>query len=216
MASDPPDSDHFARSVAYSTGLRLGRALGEILSALMRALASKGDRMSTVESELRQALDEITEPTAKAEVRRVLAELPTAFVLADMLEVLDEREHLRRGLASAIHEPLISQEAVEAWVEQWAQEEPAMATDELGTTTLGEELPNDREQIEHTLDYEVSTSRDEVLKVLNDLPDDCTLDDILHTLYVRLEIKQGIWSLDNEPTFTQAEVEQSLSRWLTN
>jgi hypothetical protein len=101
-------------------------------------------------------------------------------------------------------------------VEQWAREEPA--TSEAGRTALDEELPNDRsrEEIECPLDYEMSTSKDEVLEMLSDLPDDCTLDNILNTLYVRLEIKQGIWSLDNEPTFTQEEVEQSLSRWLTN
>jgi hypothetical protein len=252
--------DPFARSVAYSTGLRVGQLLGEILSALMRPLASKGDRMSTAkadvlelledvpenedsgetgrtlaritlakdyphptrelsgaEAELWEALQEIAAPTAKDEILAALDPLPDECTMEDILEELDEREHLRQGLASAIYEPRISQDEVEAWVEQWAREHPAETTiGEAGTTISREELPRDREQVGDTLDYAMSTSKDEVLEVLRDLPDDCSLDDILHTLYVRIQIKQGIWSLDNEPTFTQEEVEQSLSRWLTN
>lgn len=42
-------SDHFVPRLAYSTGLRIGRLLGEILSAFMRPLSEKGNRMSTTE-----------------------------------------------------------------------------------------------------------------------------------------------------------------------
>ncbi|HEV3052779.1 MAG TPA: hypothetical protein VGX50_20865 [Longimicrobium sp.] len=62
--------------------------------------------------------------------------------------------------------------------------------------------------------YAVTLTKEEILQALDDLPDHCTMEDILHTLHVREQIKQGMWSLDNEPTFTQEEVEQSLSRWL--
>lgn len=158
-------SDHSARSVAYSTGLRVGRLLGEILSALMRPLASKGNRMSTAkadvlelleevpedyesgevesilanitlakdyphpsrelsasERDLWEALQEIVAPTVKAELLAVLDRLPDDCTMDDILDRLDEREHLRRGVASAIYEPLVSQEEVEAWVESWARE----------------------------------------------------------------------------------------------
>ena len=165
MARDPAEPDHFAPSVAYSTGLRLGRLLGEILSALMRTLASKGNRMSTAkadvlelledvpengqlddvesilanitfakdyphpgrelnesEQDLWEALQEIVAPTAKAEIRAVLDRLPDDCTLDDILDQLDEREHLRRGVASAIYEPLISQEEMRAWFDQWVRE----------------------------------------------------------------------------------------------
>jgi hypothetical protein len=173
--------------------------------------------LSGAESEMWEALQEIAAPTAKAEILAALDPLGDEFTIEDILEELDEREHLRRGLASAIYEPLISQEEMEAWFEEWARKEPATPTTEVGTSSRREELPNDRsrEQIEQTLDYDTSTSKDEVLEVLDSLPEDCTVGDILNTLDVRLHIKQGMWSLDNEPTFTQEEVEQSLSRWLT-
>lgn len=192
---------------------------GEVESILANITLVKdyphpGRELNESEADLWAALQEIVAPTAKAEIRAALDLLPDEFTIDDILEELDEREHLRRGVASAIYEPLISQEEMEAWVEQWAREERATTTGKANTTTPRDELPNDREQIEY--DYEMSTSKDEVIEVLSDLPNDCTVTDILHTLYVRLQIKQGIWSLDNEPTFTQEEVEQSLSRWLTN
>jgi hypothetical protein len=155
---------HFGPLVAYSTGLRIGRVLGEILPAFMRALSSKGNRMSTAkadvlelleddpdyasgqigsvlsritlakdypdparelsgaEAALWEALREIAAPTAKAEILAALDGLPDDCTMDDILEELDEREHLRRGLASAIYEPLISHEEVEAWIEQCALE----------------------------------------------------------------------------------------------
>lgn len=177
-----------------------------------------GRELNESESGLWEALQEIVEPTAKAEILAVLDRLPDEFTIDDILEELDEREHLRRGVASAIYEPLISQEEMEAWVEQWAREERVTTTGEAGTAAVREELPNghSREHVDDTSDHEMSASKDQLLDVLKGLPDDCTVEDILHTLYVRLQIKQAIWSLDNEPTFTQEEVEQSLSRWLTN
>lgn len=192
---------------------------GEVESILANITLAKDyphpDReLNESERDLWEALQEIVAPTAKAEILATLDHLPDEFTIDDVLEELDEREHLRRGVASAIYEPLISQQEMEAWVEQWAREERATTTGKPDTKTPRDELPNDREQIEH--DYEMSTSKGEILEVLSDLPNDCTVTDILHTLYVRLQIKQGIWSLDNEPTFTQEEVEQSLSRWLTN
>lgn len=157
-------SDHFAPSVAYSTGLILGLFLVDIVAHLIGAHPREGNRMSTAkagvlellevhpddfvpgeidrdlritvakdyphpgralsesEAGLWDALQSITQPTVKAEVLAVLARLPDDCTIDDILEELDEREHLRRGLASALVDPLISQEEMEAWFEQWARE----------------------------------------------------------------------------------------------
>jgi hypothetical protein len=166
-------------------------------------------------SELWEALREIAAPTAKHEVLAALDALPDGCSVSDLLEVLDEREDLRRGLASAIYEPLVSQEEMEALFAQWAHE--ASSSNAAEPREPREELPVDSpmEEIEAPLSasYEVSLTRAEVLEALDDLPDGCAMEAILHTLSVREQIKQGIWSLENEPTFTQEEVEQSLSRW---
>lgn len=170
-----------------------------------------GRELSESGAGLWEALQEIVAPTAKAEIRAVLDRLPDDCSTDDILAQLDEREHLRRGVASAIYEPLVSQEEMEAWFEQWAREEsppvaaePQVPIEELRTSSPGEESAS----------YEVRLTKGEILEALDDLPDHCAMEDILKTLCVREQIKQGMWSLDNEPTFTQEEVEQSLSRWL--
>jgi hypothetical protein len=174
--------------------------------------------MSTAESELRQALQEITEPTAKAEVQRVLDLLPAAFTMEDLVERLDEREQMRQGLWSALNEPLVSQEEMEAWIDDLAREEPGASAANADVVELWSELPYDRlrGQMDDRLHPVGEVSGGEVREVMDDLPEDCTVIDILYALYVRGQIRQGIWSLENEPTYTQEEVEQSLSRWLTD
>jgi hypothetical protein len=158
--------------------------------------------LSEVDAGLWSALQEIATPNAKAEVLAVLARLPDGCSVGDILEELDEREHLRQGVASAIYEPLISQEEVEAWIESWACEASDTQPIELGdphTEDAADWLP---EQIEPEISasYGVTLTREEVLRAMDDLPDGCTVEDILHRLYVREQVKQGMWSLDNEPT----------------
>lgn len=172
--------------------------------------------MSEADAGLWSALQEIASPNARAEVVAALARLPDECSVGDILEELDEREHLRRGVASAIYEPRISQEEMEAWFEEWAREASATQPAELGKRGAVD-APNPLpEQIEASVSasYNVKLTKDEVLQAMDDLAHDSTMEGILHRLYVREQIKQGIWSLDNEPTFTQEEVEQSLACWL--
>ncbi len=60
----------------------------------------------------------------------------------------------------------------------------------------------------------MKSAKDEVREVLDVLPDDCTMEDIQYHLYVRTQIRQGIWSLEHEPVYTQDEVEREVARWL--
>ncbi|HEX6042229.1 hypothetical protein [Longimicrobium sp.] len=52
--------------------------------------------------------------------------------------------------------------------------------------------------------------------VPDEFPDDTTAGDLEYQEYVREQIRQGLWSLENEPTFTQEEVEQLVAKWLTD
>jgi hypothetical protein len=58
------------------------------------------------------------------------------------------------------------------------------------------------------------TAKEEVLEVLDLLDDSCSLGDVYYTLHIRERIRRGIWSLENERTYTHEEVVRSLSRWL--
>ncbi|HEU0298810.1 MAG TPA: hypothetical protein VFR37_05130 [Longimicrobium sp.] len=107
--------------------LEEGREVGEMERLLGRITLAKdyphpGRELNESETDLWNALQEITAPTAKAEILAALDQLPDDCTMDDILEELDEREHLRRGVASAIYEPLVSQEEMEAWFEQWARE----------------------------------------------------------------------------------------------
>lgn len=62
----------------------------------------------------------------------------------------------------------------------------------------------------------MNTAKAEVRELLDELPDDCTIEDIQYHLYVREQIRQGIWSLENERTYTQDEIERDVARWLTD
>ena len=59
----------------------------------------------------------------------------------------------------------------------------------------------------------MKSAKDEVREVLDVLPDDCTMADIRYHLYVRAEIREGLWSLENEPAYTQDEIERDVAQW---
>jgi hypothetical protein len=103
------------------------REFGEIGPILARITLAKDyphpeRELSGAQAELWDALQEIAAPTLKAEILAALDPLPDDCTMEDIFEELDEREHLRRGVASAIYEPLISQEEMRAWFDQWARD----------------------------------------------------------------------------------------------
>jgi hypothetical protein len=61
----------------------------------------------------------------------------------------------------------------------------------------------------------MSTAKEEVTSMLNNLPDDCSLEDIQYHLYVLEKIRRGTDRAETEGTLTQAEVKERFSKWLT-
>ena len=61
----------------------------------------------------------------------------------------------------------------------------------------------------------MSTAKEEVHALLNRLPDDCSLEDIQYHLYVIEKVRHGLEIADAQGTVSQEEVEQQLSKWLT-
>jgi hypothetical protein len=61
----------------------------------------------------------------------------------------------------------------------------------------------------------MSTAKQDVSVLLNRLPDDCSLEDIQYHLYVLEKVRRGLDDSDTHGTISQSEVEQRLSRWLT-
>lgn len=58
--------------------------------------------------------------------------------------------------------------------------------------------------------------KDEVIALLNRLPDDASLEDIQYHLYVIEKVRNGLDSIDKEGGLTQEQVEERLSKWLVS
>ncbi|NOX88757.1 MAG: hypothetical protein GXO77_07005 [Calditrichaeota bacterium] len=61
----------------------------------------------------------------------------------------------------------------------------------------------------------MNKAKDEVMSLLNKLPDDCTLEDIQYHLYVIEKIRKGIKRAEQEGTVSQEDVEKQFSKWTT-
>jgi predicted transcriptional regulator len=60
----------------------------------------------------------------------------------------------------------------------------------------------------------MQTAKEEVIDLLNQLPDDSTLEEIQYHLYVRQKIQRGLKDVDQGNVKTQEEVENRMKKWL--
>ncbi|MBI1986862.1 MAG: hypothetical protein HYS70_00760 [Nitrospinae bacterium] len=60
----------------------------------------------------------------------------------------------------------------------------------------------------------MQTAKEEVGKLLENLPDDCTLEDIQYHLYVLQKIERGLKDTKEGRVLTQEEVEKRMAKWL--
>ena len=62
----------------------------------------------------------------------------------------------------------------------------------------------------------MSTAKEEVKKLLERLPEDASLEDIQHHIYVRQKVQKGLDAEADGKVLSQAEAEQRMARWLGN
>ncbi|MDX1947866.1 MAG: hypothetical protein SFU86_20880 [Pirellulaceae bacterium] len=60
-----------------------------------------------------------------------------------------------------------------------------------------------------------ATTKEQVIELIERMPADATLPEIMAELYVRRKIDVGLEQLDQGQSLSQEEVEQRLSRWLS-
>ncbi len=60
----------------------------------------------------------------------------------------------------------------------------------------------------------MSSAKDVVRKLLEEIPDDVTLEDIQYHIYVREKVEQGLKDIDAGRVLSQEEVEQRMAKWL--
>jgi len=57
-------------------------------------------------------------------------------------------------------------------------------------------------------------AKEDVIKLINELPESATTEDIMRKLYERIKIEKGIYELDEGRSFTHTEVKEKMDRWL--
>jgi len=60
----------------------------------------------------------------------------------------------------------------------------------------------------------MQTAKQEVSKLLTQLPEDCSLEDIQYHLYVLQKIERGLKDVEEGRVYTQEEVEKRMAKWL--
>ena len=60
----------------------------------------------------------------------------------------------------------------------------------------------------------MQTAKQEVGKLLNNLPEDCTLDDIQYHLYVLQKINRGLRDAEGNIVYIQREMEKRMAKWI--
>jgi hypothetical protein len=56
--------------------------------------------------------------------------------------------------------------------------------------------------------------KNDVIRYIQELPDNVTMEDILYKLYVRAKIEEGIKELDEGKGISHEEAMQRISKWL--
>jgi len=60
----------------------------------------------------------------------------------------------------------------------------------------------------------MQSAKQEVSKLLDTLPEDCSLEEIQYHLYVLQKVGHGLKDGDSGRTYTQEEVEKRMMKWL--
>ncbi len=61
----------------------------------------------------------------------------------------------------------------------------------------------------------MSTVKHDLEKLLNKLPDDCSVEDVQYHLYVMEKVRRGLEDARTNGTISQEEAEARLGKWLT-
>lgn len=60
----------------------------------------------------------------------------------------------------------------------------------------------------------MNAAKEEVLRILEHLPDDATLEDIQRHIYVRQKIEHGLADVAAGRTLSEEELDQRMEKWL--
>lgn len=59
----------------------------------------------------------------------------------------------------------------------------------------------------------MSELKQQVIRLIESLPDECTLEDIQYHLYIREKVERGIRAIDEGRVLTEEEAEKKVASW---
>ena len=59
-----------------------------------------------------------------------------------------------------------------------------------------------------------NSTKQVALKLIENLPDDASLEEVMYELYFRQRVDRGLRELDEGKTVSHAEIKRSLAKWL--
>lgn len=60
----------------------------------------------------------------------------------------------------------------------------------------------------------MNTAKEQVKEILEELPEDTTLEDIQYHIYISKKIELGLKDVEKGRTLDQADIEKRMSKWL--
>jgi hypothetical protein len=69
-------------------------------------------------------------------------------------------------------------------------------------------------QYKLTRNYIMSSTKQKIQSLLNQLPDNCSIEDVQYHLYVIEKVRRGLEVAEHQATRTQNEAEERLNKWL--
>ena len=60
----------------------------------------------------------------------------------------------------------------------------------------------------------MATEKEEIIKMIKDLPDNISMEDIIEAIYVRQKIMKGLKDSDEGRVYTNEEAKEKLKKWL--
>ena len=60
----------------------------------------------------------------------------------------------------------------------------------------------------------MATERDNIIKMIKNLPDDVSMEDIIEAIYIRQKNEKGLEDSEKGRTITHEEAKERLARWL--
>ncbi len=60
----------------------------------------------------------------------------------------------------------------------------------------------------------MSTAKEEVRRILDQIPDDASFEDIQYHIYIREKIERGLKDIQEGRVLSQEDIEERMSKWL--